>query len=148
MLLVILHGFGDGKKALGELAGKIHLPGVACLVARGSVKYVFTSVVHITGETRLCIVDSLLNVIFSGEHRLPGEILPAEPSNEIGYFWYDNIDWSDGTTLPRGDVRGKRDEIFVLPLEVVGKYALGQLHVLETLLVSVHFHQNSCVNFY
>ncbi|EER19032.1 hypothetical protein Pmar_PMAR018708 [Perkinsus marinus ATCC 50983] len=48
MLLVILHGFGDGKKALGELAGKIHLPGVACLVARG-------------------------------EHRLPGEILPAEP---------------------------------------------------------------------
>ncbi|KAF4720411.1 hypothetical protein FOZ62_006223 [Perkinsus olseni] len=35
MLLIVLHGFGDGKAALGKMAEKLQLPGVACLVLQG-----------------------------------------------------------------------------------------------------------------
>ncbi|KAF4722214.1 hypothetical protein FOZ63_019754, partial [Perkinsus olseni] len=72
MLLIVLHGFGDGKAALGKMAEKMQLPGVACLVLQGP-------------------------------RRLPSELLPAG-SEEIGYYWFDNIDWArGGEPLTRGD---------------------------------------------
>ncbi|KAF4665459.1 hypothetical protein FOL46_003668 [Perkinsus olseni] len=73
MLLIVLHGFGDGKAALGKMAEKMQLPGVACLVLQGP-------------------------------HRLPSELLPAG-GEEIGYYWFDNIDWARG-----GEPLTRRDE--------------------------------------
>ncbi|KAF4734179.1 hypothetical protein FOZ62_017618 [Perkinsus olseni] len=72
MLLIVLHGFGDGKAALGKMAEKMELPGVACLVLQGP-------------------------------RRLPSELLPAG-GEEIGYYWFDNIDLArGGEPLTRGD---------------------------------------------
>ncbi|KAF4652105.1 hypothetical protein FOL47_011264, partial [Perkinsus chesapeaki] len=71
MLLIILHGFGDGSLSLAKLARGMQLPGVACLVLQGP-------------------------------GRLPSELLPPN-SNDIGYYWYDNMDLETGDPLIRGD---------------------------------------------